>query len=113
MHLLRHAGDQDDPKANALKRRKDKERALLSIDKLKEELKVQNERHKLVMCRLAHAKGGGVAHRAVDIGEQPAAIPPGAHAQGVAVQLAQGPGGNAAPTAETRQERALGRQACA
>ena len=61
MHLLRHAGDQDDPKANALKRRKDKERALLSIDKLKEELKVQNERHKIVMSRLAQSKGGWFA----------------------------------------------------
>ena len=78
MHLLRHAGDQDDPKANALKRRKDKERALLSIDKLKEELKVQNERHKIVMSRLAHSKGGWFAS-------------PDAHARAMRAAHARGP----------------------
>ena len=49
-------GEIGDSKAGAQKRKKDKERCMCSLEKLKAELGTQQERHKHVMARLCDAK---------------------------------------------------------
>lgn len=49
-------GEPGDPKANATKRKKDKERCIAAIDKLKVEMMAQNVRNRHVMARLSKSK---------------------------------------------------------
>ena len=65
-------GEPGDPKLNQQKRKRDKERAAASIDKLKAEQSTQLERHRLVMARLVSGKNAwfGDTDKGTDKGQE-------------------------------------------